>query len=115
FPRSLWQRHYRAVLAEVPDSEFGYPEPAGALQLRTALTEYLGRVRAVKADPERMLICGGFTQGLTIVCRALRARGAERIGIEDPCFTYHRQLIAHTGLEPVPLAVDDHGLDSSML
>jgi GntR family transcriptional regulator / MocR family aminotransferase len=45
------------------------------------------------------------------VCRALLARGERRVAVEDPCFGYHRELIANAGLEPVPIPVDAHGID----
>jgi GntR family transcriptional regulator/MocR family aminotransferase len=115
FPREGWQRHYRAVLRALPDSSFRYPEPQGAEELRVALTAYLGRVRGVTTSPERTLICGGFAQGLALVCRALRARGAKRVALEDPCFGFHRHLIANTGLEPVAIGVDSDGIDTAAL
>ena len=65
--------------------------------------------------PDLLQICGGFTQGLALVCRALRARGARRLAVEDPCFSYHRELIANAGLEPVPIPVDRHGIDVAAL
>ena len=111
FPRAVWARHYRAALAELPDAELGYPDSRGAEPLRTALSAYLGRVRGVVTNPERMLVCGGVTQGLTLICRALRRAGARRIATEEPGFQLHRQAIAATGLEPVPVRVDADGLD----
>jgi GntR family transcriptional regulator/MocR family aminotransferase len=115
FPRAQWMRHYRSALAEIPDPDLTYPSTLGAASLRDALVAYLGRVRGVAATPERMLVCAGFTQGLTLVCRALRRRGAQRVGVEDPCFGLHRRAIAMTGLEPVPVAVDERGLDVAAL
>jgi GntR family transcriptional regulator/MocR family aminotransferase len=35
--------------------------------------------------------------------------------VEDPCLSFHRRLIRRTGLEPVPLPVDDDGIDVSRL
>jgi GntR family transcriptional regulator / MocR family aminotransferase len=111
FPRALWQRHYRAAIGTLSTSSLPYPDPRGAHVLRAALAGYLGRVRAVVATPRELQICGGFTQGLALVCRALRARGARRLAVEDPCFGYHRELVANAGLEPVPIAMDAHGID----
>jgi len=111
FPRAQWLRRYRAALAAMPDASPGYPDPAGSIELRTALAAYLGRVRAVVTSPDELVVCGGFTQGLVLVCRALLARGTRRLAVEDPCFAYHRELIANAGLEPVPIRVDEHGID----
>jgi GntR family transcriptional regulator/MocR family aminotransferase len=110
FPRAQWQRHYRAAIGALSTSSLPYPDPRGHRALRTALAAYLGRVRAVVTAPENVQICGGFTQGLALVCRALRAQGARRLAVEDPCFSYHRELIANAGLEPVPVPVDDDGI-----
>jgi GntR family transcriptional regulator / MocR family aminotransferase len=111
FPRAIWQRHYRAAIGALSTASLPYPDPRGERVLRAALAGYLGRVRAVVVTPRELQICGGFTQGLTLVCRALRARGARRLAVEDPCFGYHRELVANAGLEPVPIAVDEHGID----
>jgi GntR family transcriptional regulator/MocR family aminotransferase len=115
FPRTRWLRHYRAALAEVPDPELTYPNMLGALSLRRALAAYLGRVRGVATDPKRMVVCSGFTQGLVLVCRALRRGGAQRLAVEDPCFAHHRVAISMAGLEPVPVPVDRLGLDPAGL
>jgi GntR family transcriptional regulator / MocR family aminotransferase len=115
FPRTVWARHYRAALAELPDAELGYPDSRGAETLRTALCAYLGRVRGVVTTPEHVLVCGGVTQGVTLLCRALRRAGARRIATEEPGFHLHREAIAATGLEPVPVRVDEHGLDVARL
>lgn len=111
FPRRAWLRHYREVVTTQPDSAFGYPEPQGAIELRAALAAYLARVRAVRTTPEQMLICGGFSQALVLLCRALALRGATRIAVEDPCFSMHRRLIRAAGLDPVPVPVDADGID----
>ena len=107
FPRAKWVRHYRAALAELPDPDLTYPSTLGAEALRAALSAYLGRVRGVATAPDRMLVCAGCTQALTLICRALRRGGARRVAVEDPCFGLHRRAISMTGLEPVPVAVDD--------
>jgi GntR family transcriptional regulator / MocR family aminotransferase len=115
FPRAKWLGHYRAALAELPDPALTYPSTLGAEALRVALSAYVGRVRGVATTPDRMLVCAGFTQGLTLVCRALRRGGARRVAVEEPCFGLHRRAISMTGLEPVPVAVDADGLDPARL
>jgi GntR family transcriptional regulator / MocR family aminotransferase len=115
FPRGEWLRHYRDVLRDVPDSGLLYPPPRGIQELRTALIAYLGRVRGVRATPEQVVICSGFSQGLMLLCRALGARGVTRIAVENPCFVLHRQIIEAAGLEPVPVPVDGKGMQTSRL
>jgi GntR family transcriptional regulator/MocR family aminotransferase len=115
FPRAEWLRHYRAALGALPNDELAYPGPLGALQLREALTYYLGRVRGVVVSPNRMLVSTGLTQAIVLLCRALRRRGVEAIAVEDPCFGLHREAISNTGLRVVPVPVDDAGLDVARL
>ena len=110
FPRREWQRHYRAALQALPDPALAYPGPHGALALRTALSSYLRRVRGVVSEPGRMLVTSGFTQALVLTCRALRARGARAMAVEDPCFGFHRHAIEAAGLAAVPVPVDEHGI-----
>src|SRR4051794_23520422 len=115
FPRTAWAAAQRRALRAVADAELGYPDPAGHPRLRAGLAGYLGRVRGVQAAPDRIVVCGGVAEALALVCRALVAAGARRIAVEDPCHHGTRDLIAHNGLVPVPVAVDDAGLDVAAL
>ena len=102
FPRAEWLSHYRDVLRDIPDSALGYPHPRGTRELRVALTAYLGRVRGVRATPDQVVVCGGFSQGLVLLCRVLGSRGMTRVAVEDPCFSFHRRLIRGAGLRTRP-------------
>ena len=115
FPRAEWLRHYRAAINSLPNRSLGYPGPLGAAPLREALTGYVARVRGVAATPDQVMITAGLTQGVVLLCRALRARGVEAIAVEDPCFGFHRQAISNAGLRAVPIPVDGDGLDVARL
>ncbi len=110
FPRSAWLRAYREALAAISDAELGYGDPGGDDVLRTALADYLGRVRGVVAEPTRVVVTNGFHQGLGLICHALAAAGARRIAIEDPSNPEQHEIAARAGLEPVPAPVDHDGL-----
>jgi GntR family transcriptional regulator / MocR family aminotransferase len=69
----------------------------------------------VAADPEQVLVCSGFAQGTVLVCRALGRRGARRVAMEDPSHPGQRAIVAASGLEPVPVPVDDHGIQVDRL
>jgi GntR family transcriptional regulator/MocR family aminotransferase len=110
FPRASWLRSLRSALASMTDAELGYSDPRGATVLRSALADYLGRVRGVVAEPDRVVVTYGYAQGLALVCQALAARGARRIGMEDPSNLDDRAIVTGAGLEPVPIGVDGEGL-----
>ena len=84
FPRDRWLRSLRAAWRESPLDAVGYGDPRGVPELREALADYLGRVRGAAADPENMLICTGFMQGFSLLCRWLHGHGIETIALEDP-------------------------------
>jgi len=110
FPRSEWLRCLRDALQAMTNAELGYGDPRGVEALRSALAEYLGRVRGVVAEPERVIITNGYSQGQGIVCRVLAARGARRIGFENPSHPEQRRVAEAAGLQVVPVAVDDAGI-----
>ncbi|HZE05458.1 MAG TPA: PLP-dependent aminotransferase family protein [Solirubrobacteraceae bacterium] len=115
FPRRAWQSATATALRELPDAALSYGSRRGARRLRTALADYLGRVRAVVADPERLFVSAGAVHGIGVLCHALRERGARRIAIEDPAWRAIAEVIAQAGLEVVPVMVDDDGLDVGAL
>jgi GntR family transcriptional regulator/MocR family aminotransferase len=109
FPRAPWQAALRHALAHAPDSALAAGDPRGRPELRAALAAYLGRARGVLAEPERIVICAGYTQGLALVAAALRGRGTRAIAMEDPCFRDYREVVAGGGLRVTALAVDARG------
>lgn len=117
FPRQQWQRAARAGLATVPDADLGYGDPRGLPALRQELADYLGRVRGVVADPDRIVVTSGFAQGLALVTAALVARHGRGVGfaVEDPGGPGQRSLIAYGGAEPLPVPVDGEGIDPTAL
>lgn len=110
FPRDRWLRSLRAAWRQAPIDAVDYPDPRGVPALRETLAEYLGRVRGAAADPEQLMICTGFAQGLSLIARWLHARGVERVAIEDPGWHTHRLIVEQAGLEVVPIPVDAGGL-----
>src|ERR1039458_9888686 len=84
FPRETWLRSVRAALRDSPHAALGYGDPRGVPELREALCDYLGRGPGMDADPEHTLVCTGFMQGFSLICRALARRGVERVALEDP-------------------------------
>ncbi len=115
FPREAWLRSLRAALRDSPLDSLGYGDPRGLPALREALAAYLGRVRGTDADPEHMLVCTGFMQGFSLLCRALRKRGIDQIALEDPGWHLHRLIVEEAGFKVVPIPVDEAGLQVEAL
>jgi GntR family transcriptional regulator / MocR family aminotransferase len=115
FPRNAWLASLRRALRDAPDARFDYGDPRGAPELRGALARYLGRVRGVACDPERVVVTSGMAQGMALIARALTANGALRIAMEDPSSAPGRGQLASNGLGIVPIAVDEDGLQVERL
>ncbi len=115
FPREEWLTSYRAALKAAPDLELAYGDVRGTAVLREALTSYLGRARGVVGDAEYTFVCGGFAQAIGLVGGVLARAGRRRVAVEDPCHVVIRGLVARSGVEPVPLPVDEEGIDVDAL
>lgn len=110
FPRRAWAAALRRVLTEMPDEALDYGEARGDDELRRELAAYLVRVRGGAAREEDLVITSGYTQGLWLTCRALAARGARRVAVEDPSLDDSWWTIQSAGLEVVPVPVDADGI-----
>jgi GntR family transcriptional regulator / MocR family aminotransferase len=115
FPRDRWLRSLRSAWRETALDAVGYGDPRGAPELREALADYLGRVRGAAADPEHLLVCTGFRQGLSLTCRWLRGNGIEHVALEDPGWHAQRLIVEEAGLTVTPIPVDADGLDVTAL
>jgi GntR family transcriptional regulator/MocR family aminotransferase len=110
FDRRGWLRAYGAALDAAPGAALAYGDPRGQPDLRAALADYLGRARAVAADPRDIVICQGSIQGVQLAARLLAQAGVQRVALEDPAGDELRTAITGAGLEAVPLPTDAHGL-----
>jgi GntR family transcriptional regulator / MocR family aminotransferase len=115
FPRAAWARCLRRAATSITDADLGYGDPRGVEVLRSALANYLGRVRGVVATTENVVVTTGYTQGLAIVCRALAESGATRIALESPADPEYAMIVRRAGLDPLPVAVDRDGIRVDLL
>jgi GntR family transcriptional regulator/MocR family aminotransferase len=112
FPRHAWLRALRQGLAEIESRAFGYVEPQGLLSARVAVADYLRRTRGVVADPRHIVLCSGATQAIALLTSVL---AGQTVAMEDPGFWLHRMVLRHNGIEPVPVSVDEDGVDVGAL
>jgi GntR family transcriptional regulator / MocR family aminotransferase len=115
FPRRDWLWALRDAARQAPTDMFGYGDPRGSAALREVLAAYLRRVRGAVADPERLVICSGFAQGLNLILRALARQGVRRVAVEDPGDLDQPAIAARAGLQAVPVRVDQEGVDVAAL
>ena len=103
--RSLTHRAVRRLGA----NDLGYSDPAGLAELRANICDYLRAARAVRCEPEQIVITGGTQQAIDIAIRVLLAPG-EEVWVEDPGYPLtHAQLLL-AKVRPHPIPVDAQGL-----
>ncbi|TDD30615.1 PLP-dependent aminotransferase family protein [Kribbella turkmenica] len=115
FPRSEWLAAARKALPSAPNEAFGYGDPRGRIELRRMLADYLARARGVRADPERILICSGYVQALSLLSEVLSSLGGTTVSVEEFGYALHLDVVRSRGLEPVPVPVDGSGAQVSAL
>ena len=95
FPFSVMARIMRRVISERGDTLLERCPNRGSLQLRMALSRYLGRARGIRTSPEQILIGSGAEYLYGLIVQAL---GPDKLyAVEDPCY------------EKIPLVYAAHG------
>jgi GntR family transcriptional regulator/MocR family aminotransferase len=112
FPVAAWLRALRRAIATAPSPAYDYGDPRGRIELRTALSGYLGRARGVLAPPERIVITSGYVQGLALLTRVLDGAA---VAMEDPGLPFHQEVVRRNGKTVVPVPVDAHGIRAGAL
>ena len=115
FPREAWLRSVRTVLIEAPHDRLNYLDGRGAIELRTALADYLNRVRGTWAEPGNVIACNGFAQAVALILPVLAAHGMRRLAVEDPSDDGAVRVAREAGFEVVGIPVTPDGIDVAAL
>jgi GntR family transcriptional regulator/MocR family aminotransferase len=115
FPRRDWAWALREACRDATPAVLGYGDPRGLEALREVLAGYLRRVRGAVAEGEQVVLCSGFAQGINLVLRSLAQTGIRRVAIEDPGDNDYLEICARLGMEAVPVAIDERGIEVGAL
>ncbi|KIF04550.1 GntR family transcriptional regulator [Streptomyces sp. RSD-27] len=112
FPVQDWLWAVREAARAMPVTDFDYGQARGSAVLREVLAGYLRRVRGAAAEPEHIVVCNGYAQGLGLALRVLAGRGVRAVAFEDPGSPATvGAAAAAAGLRAVPVPVDEYGID----
>jgi GntR family transcriptional regulator / MocR family aminotransferase len=110
FPFRLWSslvmRHVRNPHANA----LRYSGVLGLESLREAICTYLRTSRAVRCDPQQIMIVSGSQQALEISARVL-LDPQNPVWIEEPGYWLARHVLLAAGCRLVPVPVDSEGID----
>ncbi len=118
FPRAAWLAALGRVVRSVPDEQLGYPDPLGVPRLRQVLASYLGRVRGVRVEEDRVLVTAGVRQGLALLWQTFASQAGQGVGaiaVEQPGWRGIAETAIGAGLELAPIPVDEQGLQVDRL
>ncbi|MGW0731098.1 MocR-like pyridoxine biosynthesis transcription factor PdxR [Streptomyces sp. NPDC002851] len=115
FPRTAWLKAARRALAAAPHDAFGFGDPRGRIELRTALAGYVARSRGVYAEPDRIVVCSGFVHGLMLLATVLRRRGVRDVAVEPYGMAPYWERLTEAGLRIPPLSLDELGTRTAEL
>ncbi len=113
FPFDLWSRLLAKYWRREPAGLLPYTDPAGYEPLRAAIAEYISAARAVRCDPEQIIVVSGAQQALDLATRLLLDPGDE-VWMEDPGYNGARAAFLGAGVKPVAVPIDNDGLDVTM-
>ncbi|SDD09207.1 MocR-like pyridoxine biosynthesis transcription factor PdxR [Belnapia rosea] len=88
----------------------GYADPRGSAALRGAVARYLRAARAVRCEPEQVVVTAGAQQAIDLVLRVL-LRPGDAAWMEDPGYPAVRAALEAAGARIVPVPVDGQGMD----
>jgi GntR family transcriptional regulator / MocR family aminotransferase len=114
FPQRIWTRLVTRHAHLLSPANMAYGDPAGVPALRSAIGEYLRTARAVRCEPEQVLIVSGSQAALRLCASVLLSPG-DLAAVEDPGYPGARTAFAAEGVKPAPVRVDDEGLDVDAL
>ena len=115
FPRSEWSRAVKRALDSAPFEAFGYADTQGRPELRSALAQYLGRARGVRARPCNIVVCSGAAEGVSLIAGALADDGVTAVAAEAFGLSSQWASLRRAGLQCPPLPVDGDGADIEAL
>lgn len=110
---AAWRGAWRDAASSVARGSEG----AGSQELTAHLSDYLRRNRGVLREPDEIVVTAGARDGLQLVLHTLGARVGRklRVAVENPGYSALRRVVQAAGHVPIPVSVDEYGLDPSAL
>ncbi len=109
FPHATWARMIGRRWRYPPEELLNYAHHGGYLPLRQALAEHLRLSRSVNCDAEQVLITTSIQQSIGLIAQMLADVG-DTVWLEEPGYRASRNLLRASGLQPVPIRVDEEGM-----
>jgi GntR family transcriptional regulator/MocR family aminotransferase len=110
FPFSVWSALVDHHSRNPAVSAVHHIDPMGSKRFRQDICAYLRTARAVKCEPEQIMVVSGSQQALDITARVLLDPG-DAVFVEEPGYDLQRTLLTAAGCRLKLIPVDNEGLD----
>ena len=110
FPTALWSRLVGRAQARASARLLEGGDAEGHPGLRRAIAEHVVAARGARCRPEQVFITGGSQQAFEEVLR-LVVDPDDPVWLEDPGYLGARRAVLGAAARPIPVPVDDEGLD----
>jgi GntR family transcriptional regulator / MocR family aminotransferase len=118
FPTKLWGRLFQRALEELTVEaqrpRAAEPVGSGDLQLRQAISRFVGPWRGVYCRPENLFILPNITAICSVAARAFVGDNGTVV-VEDPGCPFFTRAVAARGARVIGVPVDAEGLDPAGL
>ena len=109
-PDDKWRRLGNRVRATRVAAPSGYIDPKGLFDLRVAIADYVRKARAVKCEPEQVVITAGTQQGLFLAATVLLVPG-DAVWAEDPAYPGIVAVLGNFDVVTHRIPIDAQGID----
>ena len=110
FPRSRWADAYRRAVLGLRTDLLAGRTLVATTGARQVLTDYLRRTRQVREDPTQISPTTGAADAVAWLSRLMAQLGHRQVAVEDPSWPGLRDAARRSGLDLVPVGVDERGL-----
>lgn len=110
FPFEIWSRLLARHGRELHIYTANNWRPLGLPAFREAICSYLRTSRAVRCNPDQIMVVSGSQQALDLTTRVLLDPG-DAAWVEEPCYPLVRSLLVGSGCRTISVPVDQEGLN----
>ncbi|MDP5007711.1 MAG: PLP-dependent aminotransferase family protein [Glaciimonas sp.] len=114
FPQAIWSRLQASFWRHAPQTQMGYGEMGGDVQLRALVAAYLRNARGLACDPSQIIITAGAQHAISL-CAQLLLDSGDHVAIENPGYSSAAQAFRMVGAQLQGIDVDADGLVTDQL
>ena len=110
FPMQIWSSLVTRHSRRMSPTSAHYGDQRGSLRFRETIADYLSTARGVSCEAQQIMVVSGSQHALEITAQVLLNPGSP-VWVEEPGYSFMRDVLTLAGCRIVPVPVDGEGLD----